>query len=91
MKSPTETILASTVAEHIVAFRCLCTPAEQRQIREARSKMRDVLKSTPGFTDLEDYQILSMFIEEFADFASFVSEENQRNCPQRFTGKVAEA
>lgn len=76
MKTPAETILGGTVAEHLLAFRKLCSQEEKAAVNAARKIMRECLSAVQAFAELEDYQFLSLLIEEFAELAIFCAENN---------------
>ena len=84
------TILKSSVAEHVAAFRALCSDDEREQVKVARKLMREALKTVPQFEALEAYQVLLVFIEEFTDFALFVTEERTKQNASLCVGKTGQ-
>jgi len=70
------TVLTSSVAEHIHAFRAL-NECSQQDIMRGREALRDWIgtQRETTFKDLGDLGVLSVLLEEFANFAIYVSEE----------------
>lgn len=82
-----KTVLTASVAEHLAAFRAINQGSESA-IDNARKALREWLGSQEQIGDME---ILSVLLEEFAEFAIFAGQEIQRERVQQCFGQRGNA
>lgn len=80
-----KTVLTASVGEHIAAFRTI-NIGDEAEIRRARKALREWIgtQQDDAFRNLGDLGVLSVLLEEFAEFAIFMGESIHRDNTQSF-------